>query len=120
MNTPALETERLILRRFSENDLEAIYRIFGDEEVNRFLPWFPLKSVEEARLFFEERYASKYALPQAYAYAVCLKKDDIPIGYVNVDMAEHHDLGYGLRKEFWNQGIMTEAGKAVAAQVKND
>ena len=97
MNTPALETERLILRRFSENDLEAIYRIFGDEEVNRFLPWFPLKSVEEARLFFEERYASKYALPQAYAYAVCLKKDDIPIGYVNVDMAEHHDLGYGLR-----------------------
>lgn len=120
MNTPALETERLILRRFSENDLEAIYRIFGDEEVNRFLPWFPLKSVEEARLFFEERYASKYALPQAYAYAVCLKKDDTPIGYVNVDMAEHHDLGYGLRKEFWNQGIMTEAGKAVAAQVKKD
>ena len=35
-------------------------------------------------------------------------------------MAEHHDLGYGLRKEFWNQGIMTEAGKAVAAQVKKD
>ena len=120
MNTPALETERLILRRFSENDLEAIYRIFSDEEVNRFLPWFPLKSVEEARPFFEERYASKYAQPQAYAYAVCLKKDDIPIGYVNVDMAEHHDLGYGLRKEFWNQGIMTEAGKAVAAQVKKD
>lgn len=40
MNTPALETERLILRRFSENDLEAIYRIFSDEEVNRFLPCF--------------------------------------------------------------------------------
>lgn len=60
----------------------------------------------------------QYAQPQAYAYAVCLKKDDIPIGYVNVDMAEHHGLGYGLRKEFWNQGIMTEAGKAVAAQVK--
>ena len=120
MNTPTLETERLILRKFTENDIEAIYQIYSNEEVNKFLPWFPLRSIEEARLFFEERYASKYAQPQAYAYAVCLKKDNIPIGYVNVDMEEHHDFGYGLRKEFWNQGIITEAGKAVVAQVKKD
>ncbi len=106
MNTPTLETERLILRKFTENDIEAIYQIYSNEEVNKFLPWFPLRSIEEARLFFEERYASKYAQPQAYAYAVCLKKDNIPIGYVNVDMEEHHDFGYGLRKEFWHQGIM--------------
>lgn len=120
MNTPTLETERLILRRFTENDIEAMYQIYSDEEVNQFLPWFPLKSIEEARLFFEERYASKYAQPQAYAYAVCLKKDNIPIGYINVDMEDHHDFGYGLRKEFWHRGIMTEAGKAVIAQVKKD
>ena len=35
-------------------------------------------------------------------------------------MEEHHDFGYGLRKEFWHQGIITEAGKAVVAQVKKD
>ena len=120
MNTPTLETERLILRRFTENDIETMYQIYSDEEVNQFLPWFPLKSIEEARLFFEERYASKYAQPQAYAYAVCLKKDNIPIGYINVSMEDHHDFGYGLRKEFWQRGIMTEAGKAVIAQVKKD
>ena len=33
-------------------------------------------------------------------------------------MEEHHDFGYGLRKEFWHQGIVTEAGKAVVEQVK--
>ncbi len=120
MNTPTLETERLILRKFTENDIEAMYQIYSDKEVNKFLPWFPLKSLEEAQLFFEERYASKYTQPQAYAYAVCLKKDNIPIGYINVDMEEHHDLGYGLRKEFWNQGTITEAGKAVVTQVKKD
>lgn len=120
MNTPTLETERLILRKFTENDIEAMYKIYGDEDVNKFLPWFSLRSLEETQLFFEERYASKYAQPQAYAYAVCLKKDNIPIGYINVDMEEHHDFGYGLRKEFWSQGIMTEAGKAVVAQVKKD
>lgn len=120
MNTPTLETERLKLRKFTENDMDALYRICSDEEVNRFLPWFPLKSIEEARVFFAERYASKYAQPQAYAYAVCLKEDDVPIGYINVDMEEPHDLGYGLQKEFWHQGIMTEACRAVIAQVKKD
>lgn len=120
MNTPTLETERLILRRFTENDLEALYQICSDVEVNRFLPWFPIKSMAETRAFFEERYAAKYAQPQAYAYAICLKTDNRPIGYIKVDMEEHHDFGYGLRKEFWHCGIMTEAGRAVVGQVKGD
>lgn len=120
MNTPMLETERLILRKFTENDLEALFLILKDEEVNRFLPWFPMKNLEETGEFYEERYAAQYAKPQGYAYAICLKEDDIPIGYIKVDMEEHHDFGYGLRKEFWHRGIVTEAGKAVVEQVKKD
>lgn len=120
MNTPTIETNRLILRKFTENDLTALYEIYRDEEVNTFLPWFPLKSLEEARQLFSERYASQYALPQAYAYAICLKEDNYPIGYIKVAMEEHHDFGYGLRKEFWHRGIVTEAAKAVIEQVKKD
>lgn len=100
--------------------MEALFLILKDEEVNRFLPWYPAKNMEEAERFYEERYASKYAEPQAYAYAVCFKKDNIPIGYINVDLEEAHDLGYGIRKEFWGQGIATEAGKAVIEQVRRD
>lgn len=44
MNTPDIETERLLLRRFTENDLKALLLIYGDEEVNTYLPWFPVKS----------------------------------------------------------------------------
>lgn len=120
MNTPTIETNRLILRKFTEDDLTALYEIYRDEEVNTFLPWFPLKSLEEARQLFSERYASQYALPQAYAYAICLKEDNYPIGYIKVAMEEHHDFGYGLRKEFWHRGIVTEAAKAVIEQVKKD
>lgn len=76
--------------------------------------------MEETNKFYEERYASKYAQPQGYAYAICLKKDNFPIGYIKVDMEEHHDFGYGIRKEFWHKGIVTEAGKAVVEQVKKD
>ena len=120
MNTPQLETERLILRKFTENDIEALYLILADREVNTFLPWFPLKSIEEAKSFFATRYASDYEKLQAYAYAICLRENDYPIGYIKVDMDESHDFGYGLRKEFWHRGIVTEAGRAVIAQVKKD
>ena len=119
-NTPTLETERLILRKFTEEDMEALFLILKDEEVNRFLPWYPMKNLEETKAFYAERYAAKYAQPQAYAYAICLKSDNVPIGYIKVDMEEHHDFGYGLRKEFWHKGIVTEAGKAVIEQVKKD
>ena len=120
MNTPTLETDRLILRRFSEEDINALFLILKNEEVNTFLPWYPVKSIDETRKFYKDRYADKYPQPQAYAYAICLKSDNFPIGYIKVDMEEHHDFGYGLRKEFWHQGIVSEAGKAVVSQVKRD
>lgn len=115
-----IETERLILRKFTENDLKAFYQIYSDEEVNTFLPWFPLKTMEEARRFYENSCETKYREKNAYNYAVCLKKDNIPIGYINVSMDNSFDFGYGLRKEFWHRGIITEAGKAVVEQLRKD
>lgn len=35
MNTPTLETERLILRKFTENDIEAMYQLNFDEQKDR-------------------------------------------------------------------------------------
>lgn len=119
-NTPTLETERLVLRKFTENDIEALFAIYKDEEVNTYLPWFPLKSLEEAENFFKDKYIEAYKQSKGYKYAICLKEDNIPIGYVNVSIEENHDLGYGLRKEFWHKGIVTEASRAVVEQVKKD
>ena len=48
MNTPTLETKRLILRKFTENDIEALFLILKDKEVNTFLPWYPMKNLEQA------------------------------------------------------------------------
>lgn len=120
VNTPALETERLILRRFTKEDAEAVFLIYSDKEVNTYLPCFPLKTMEEAEAFLEERYLRIYEEPQGYRYAVCLKEDPAPIGYINVSMDESHDFGYGLRKEFWHRGIVTEGCRAVIGQLKKD
>lgn len=108
MNTPKLETNRLILRKFNENDLKAFYDIFSDKEVNLYLPWFPVKNLKEAKDFYQERYASIYQKEQGYAYAICLKENNLPIGYVNINLDESHDLGYGLKK---NIGIKALSAK---------
>lgn len=119
-NTPELITERLILRKFTEEDREALYEILKDEEVNRFLPWFPASSLTAAETFLKEHYLDSYKKESGYQYAICLKGENRPVGYIGVSMEESHDLGYGLRKEYWNQGIVTEAGRAVIERVRKD
>jgi len=119
-NTPTLETDRLMLRKFNLNDIEALFAIFSDEEVNVYLPWFPLKSLEEAKAFFAETYTETYKHSNEYKYAICLKSDIIPIGYVNVGGADSYDLGYGLKKEHWYKGIVSEACAAVVEQIRKD
>lgn len=120
MNTPELKTERLTLRKFTENDLEDLFQIYSDQEVNTFLPWYPLKDMDEAAAFYEKNFAYKYQQDHAYNYAICLKENNRPIGYVNVSTEDSHDFGYGLLKEFWHKGIVTEAGRAVIEQLKMD
>lgn len=69
MNTPTLETTRLILRKFTEQDIPYLYQIYSDSEVNTYLPWFPLTSLHEAQQFYYKQYASVYEKPLGYHYA---------------------------------------------------
>lgn len=112
-----LETDRLILRGFEKNDsdMKALYLLLKDEEVNTFLPWFPVKNMEETTDFFEKRFADR-----EYGLAICLKDDNCPIGYATVEIDDSYDFGYAIRKEFWHRGIATEAGKALIGQLKQD
>ena len=119
-NTPPLTTPRLLLRRFTPDDAPAMWELLRDEEVNTFLPWFPVKTLEEARQHLQERYLSQYSRAQSYHYAVCLRETGQLIGYANVSDTEARDLGYGFRKEFWHQGFATEAARAILEQLRRD
>jgi len=59
-------------------------------------------------LFLKERFLVYYNKPPGYRYAICLKEDNKPIGYVWLSDDENQDFAYRLRKEFWNHGIVTE------------
>lgn len=116
-NSFRLETDRLLLRPFTEADLPALLQIFGDEAVNRFLPWFPLKTMAEAAAFWQERYAP--GLPGVHC-AICEKERGVPVGYVNLSAQEPYDLGYGLEREFWGRGMVTEAARAVVEWARRE
>ena len=100
-----LTSTRLILRHFQEGDEQALFDLLSDKEVNTFLPMFPLQNLDEAKHYLKEHYLDKYQKNLGYYYAICLKENNLPIGYIQMSQSASHDFGYALRKEYWHQGI---------------
>lgn len=115
-------TDRLIIRNFTDTkeDLVSLFEIMSDESVNKYLPWFPLQNVEDSLDFYRERILPRYMNRHGYYLAVCLKDDDKAIGYITVSGDDNHDFGYGLKKEFWGKGIITEAATSVIEMLIRD
>ena len=106
-----METERLILRPWCEDDAEELYKYASDPEVGPPAGWPPHTSVENSREII------RTVLSAPESYAVCLKEDGKPIGSVGFhrnDLAERDDeyeLGYWIGKPFWGQGLIPEASR---------
>lgn len=110
-----IETKRLFIRKIAETevDLKALYTLLRDEEVNKYLPWYPVKDLEETKKFYQTAIKSNYQKNNGYYFVICLKKNVNPIGYIAVSGSDGHDFGYGLLKEYWGKGLITEASEAV-------
>lgn len=116
-----IATKRLVLRHFEVNeaDMEALFSVFSDEKVNKYLPWYPLETQEQAVEFYNENILPKYEEQSGYYFAICLKENNRPIGYVAVSGEDSRDFGYGLMQEYWGQGLVTEASEAVLDFLKS-
>ncbi len=115
--TVTIETLRLILRRFEEQDAEDMFKNWaGDAEVCRFLPWGPHTSVEVSlkRIL---NWREGYKRDNSYVWALVAKGKGCAIGSISVEIADDRgescEIGYCLSKEYWNRGVMTEAALAV-------
>lgn len=120
-----IETNRLVLRKFRNDhtDLNALLTLLSDKEVNQFLPWFPITTMDGVKQFYEDKIMPNYQNHpenQDFFWAICIAGHDIPVGYVSVAGTNAHDFGYGLRKEFWNLGIITEAGQHILEFLKDE
>lgn len=108
-----IKTERLVIRNFenTETDIQGVFNIFSDIEVNKFLPMFPLTNLKNAKDFYNKK-IRPLKNSKGFYYAICLLEDNVPIGYLTLTNDDSHDFGYGLIKKYWGMGIVTEAASA--------
>ena len=113
---PLLSTERLNLRRISDEDEKEIFFLRSDKEMLQFLDRDPAQSIDEAREWI--RMINKGIDDNQYiAWAIALKNDPLLIGTItfwNVKY-EHYraEIGYALHPLFQGRGLMNEAMTAV-------
>jgi RimJ/RimL family protein N-acetyltransferase len=123
-----LETERLLLRPLSEDDLDAIAPLYGDADVMRYIgagvPWTRHRAAEAI-----DRWTSYWAADGFGMLAVVRREDDALIGDVgllawNPDTWSHGtrasigpgaeiEIGWTLGRDAWGRGYATEAARAV-------
>lgn len=117
-----LETERLRLRKIRREDAQRIFDCWAsDPEVTRFLTWSPHASVEVTKQVMEI-WMADYEHPDCYRYGIELKETGELIGMIDVVRITDGkpELGYCSGRGYWGHGYMTEALKALCAELFDD
>jgi len=114
MNNIKLETERLILRPFIENDFAQVHAYASKLENVSYMLWGP-NDEDDTRNFIAETIQKAEANPRKhYDFAIILKESEQAIGgcgiYLNDEMNQGM-LGWILNMNHWKRGY----GKEVAA-----
>ncbi len=113
-----VETKRIILRKFSEEDLNDLYEYASVSGVGEMAGWPTHKSIEESKTVLD------MFINQEHQYALVLKETGKMIGSFSLKevsesiKAEFEGLlccefGYTVSKDYWGQGIMPEVTSAV-------
>jgi RimJ/RimL family protein N-acetyltransferase len=109
-----LETSRLRLRMFTPDDLDALSLITGDAEVMKYLGVSGPRTREKTRNTIDAilRHWQNHGFG---IWAIEHKADGRLIGWCGLQMLEKTpevEVAYLLAKEYWNQGLATEAARA--------
>ena len=115
--TVRLETPRLILRRFTPDDAEEMYRNYAsDPSVVTYLTWPAHKSAEDSRSILLD-WERRYEKDDFYQWALVLKELGEVVGSISVvefqKDADAPELGWCLGSKWWGRGLMPEAAAAV-------
>lgn len=111
-----LKTERLLLRPWRETDLQDFYNYASVDGVGQMCGWTPHKDLAESQRilshFIEEKreFALEYQGKVIGAAGVHMYSEEHYPELANISGCE---IGYVLSKDYWGQGLMPEAVKAV-------
>ena len=110
-----IRTERLSLRKPTDEDLEDIYqRYASDDSVGRYLAWPIHTSIDDTRAFLDFS-ASEWGRWPAGPYLIFLQDGGSLVGGTGLGFESLHDAstGYVIARDSWGNGIATEATVAM-------
>jgi RimJ/RimL family protein N-acetyltransferase len=114
-----LETERLLLRRFTPDDVDNLYDLDSDPEVMRYVTGGATTPREEVEHDYLPAFMSYYDRFAGYGFWAAIDKaTDRFLGWFHLrpqegDPADRPELGYRLRREAWGMGYATEGARAL-------
>ena len=111
-----IETERLRLRPWREDDAEELYRWASDPEVGPAAGWAAHTSVEDSLNVL------RTILMKEDTWAVTLRGSDAPVGSIGVFPTAvsggngQPEIGYWIARPLWGNGYIPEAVRALIAR----
>lgn len=108
-----IETERLILDKWSKKDAKDLFEYARTPNVGPAAGWKPHESVAESKARIK-----KLFIPNR-TWKITMKGEDKAIGSIGFEPDPRRpeirakELGYSLSEDYWGLGIMTEAAREV-------
>ena len=108
-----IETERLVLRHWREDDAEVLYKYASEPEVGLSAGWAPHTSVEDSLNVL------RTILMKDHNFAITIKPSDEAVGSIGIFPGHNerqngeYEIGYWIAKPFWGNGYVPEAARAL-------
>lgn len=115
---PNLETPRLVLRPFGDEDAADVRRLAGDRAIADTTLRIPHPYPDGAAGAWIATHAVSFAAGHGLTLAIILRERRDLIGAIGLEInpdQQRAELGYWIGRPYWNQGYATEAGRAVVA-----
>src|SRR5881409_284092 len=110
-----LQTPRLILRPFLEEDVDVMAELFANPDFMRFS--LGVFTDRKQTLAFIEKVITWDRAGIPSQFAVLLRGEDAIVGYCgffhHAEVPGEIEIGYRLHPDYWNRGLITEAARAV-------
>ena len=121
--TILIETPRLKMRKFTLNDLDAVYEFSSNEDVTKYTGDIGMvKNKQDARDVITHVWQAEYKKYGYARYALICKTTDKVIGFCGIKYLpeeQRPDIGYRMLPEYWGKGLGFEAVKATMDYATN-
>lgn len=115
ISNTVLETERLILRPWKQEDLQDFFEYASVDGVGQMAGWMPHENIEKSQMILN------LFINEKKTFAIVLKENNKVIGSLGLESGERQaleerfsllkgrEIGYVLSKDYWGKGLMAEA-----------